>query len=237
MFVLWKENYDKPRYHTKKQRHHFANKCPYSQSYGFSSSHLWIWELNHKECWTPNNWCFRTVVLKNTLESPLDYKIKPVSPKGNQSLIFIGRIDAEAKAPILWPPDAKNWLTGKYSDTGEDWRQKEKRAAEDKMVRWYHQFNEHESEHTPGEESRRKEREPGALQSMGLQQAGHDLVTARSPVIKPIRSLYFPATSSSQMLIHDIPPWCPMFNSHFLFLILSCIHSHSVFLDAVHDNF
>ena len=84
------------------------------QSYGFSSSHVWIWELNHKESWAPKNWCFQIVVLEKTLESPLDFKeIKPVNPKGNQPWIFIGRPDAETEAPILWPPDVKSWLTGK----------------------------------------------------------------------------------------------------------------------------
>ena len=124
----WKKSYDKPRQHIKKQRYYFADKGPSSQSYGFSSSHVWMWELlGHKESWTQKNWCFWTVVLEKTLESPLDCKeIKPVNPKGNQSWIFIGRTDAEAEAPILCPPDVKNWLLGKDSDAGEDWRQEEK---------------------------------------------------------------------------------------------------------------
>jgi len=106
----WKKSYDQPRQHIKKQRHYFADKGPSSQSYGFSSSRVWMWELDHKESWALNNWCFWTVVLGNTLESPLDCKeIKPVHPKGDQSWIFIGRTDAEAEAPVLWPPDAKNW--------------------------------------------------------------------------------------------------------------------------------
>ena len=100
--------------------HHFANTDPYSISYGFSNSHIWMWELDHKEGWAPNNWCFCTVVLEKTLESPLDCKeIQPVHPKGNQPSIFTGRTDAEA--PILWPPDAKSQLIGKYSDAGKDW--------------------------------------------------------------------------------------------------------------------
>ena len=112
MLAPWKKSHDKPRQHIKKQRHYFTNKGPYSQSYGFSSSHVWMWELDHKESSVLKNWCFWTVVLVKTLESPLDSKeIKPVNSKGNQSWIFIGRTDAEA--PILWPPDAKNWLTGK----------------------------------------------------------------------------------------------------------------------------
>ena len=96
------------------QRYHFANKGPQSQSYGFSSSHVWMWVLDHKECWALKNWCFWIVVLEKTVESALDYKeIKPVNPKGNQSWIFIGRTDAEAEAPTLWPHVAKSWLTGK----------------------------------------------------------------------------------------------------------------------------
>ena len=107
----------------KKQRHHFANKGPYSQSYGFSSSHVWMWELNHKEHWEPKNWCFWTVVLEKTLESLLDCKeFKPVNPKGNQPWIFIGRTDAKAEAPILWLPDVKSWLTGKDPDATKDFR-------------------------------------------------------------------------------------------------------------------
>ena len=107
----------------KKQRHYFANKSPSSQSYGFSSSHAWMWELDHKESWVPKNWCFWTVVWEKTLESPLDCKeIKPVNLKGNQSWIFIGRTDAKTEAPILWPPDAKNWLIRKDPDAGKDWR-------------------------------------------------------------------------------------------------------------------
>ena len=97
----------------KKQRHHFVNKGPSSQSYGFSSSHVWMWELGYKESWAPKNWCFWAVVLKKTLESPLDSKeTQTIHPKGNNSLIFIGRTDAEAETAILWPPDA-NWLIWK----------------------------------------------------------------------------------------------------------------------------
>ena len=127
MLALWKKSYDKPRQHIKKQRHYFADKGPYSQSYGFSSSHVWIYELDHKESWVPKNWCFLTVVLEKTLKCPLDCKeIKPAHPKGNQSWVFIGRTDAEAEAPGFWPPDAKNWLIGKDPDPGKDWRQEEK---------------------------------------------------------------------------------------------------------------
>ena len=129
--------------HTKKQRHYFANKDLYGQSYGFSSNHVWIWGLDHKESWAKKNWCFWTVVLEKTLESPLDCKeIKLVNPKRNQSWIFIGRTDVEA--PILWPPDVKNWLIGKDPDAGKDWRQ-EKGTTEDKMVGWHHQLNRYEA--------------------------------------------------------------------------------------------
>ena len=115
-----------------------TNKNLSSQSYGFSSNHVWMWELDYKESWALNNWYFWTVVLEKTLESPLDCKeIQLVHPKGNQSWIFIGRIDGEAETPILWPPDAKNRLIGKYPDAGNYWRQ-EKGTTEDKMVGWHH---------------------------------------------------------------------------------------------------
>ena len=105
----------------KKQRHYFANKGPSSQGYGFSSSHVRIWELDYKESWAPKNWYFLTVVLEKTLESPLDCKeIQPVHPKGDQSWVFIGRTDVEAEIPILWPPDAKSWLIWKDPDAGKD---------------------------------------------------------------------------------------------------------------------
>ena len=133
--------YVKPRQHIKKQRHHFANKDLYSQSYGFSSSQLQIWELDHKEGWALKNWCFQIVVLEKTLESPLDSKeIKLVSLKGNQPWIFIGRTDAEAEAPTLWPPNAKSWLIGKYPGAGKDWRQERKGTTEDDMIGWHHQL-------------------------------------------------------------------------------------------------
>ena len=108
------------------------------QSCGFSSGHVWIWELDHKERWAPKNWCFWTVVLEEILESPLDCKIKPVNPKGYQSWIFIGRTDAEAETPILWPPDVKNWLIRKDPEAGKDWGQEEKGTTEEEMVGWHH---------------------------------------------------------------------------------------------------
>ena len=145
------ENYGISNQSIEKQRHHFSDKSPYSQSYVFSSNHIEMSELGHKEDWLLDNWCFRTVVLEKTLESPLNCKeIKPVNPKGNQTWIFIGRTDAEAEAPIVWPPDVKSQLTDKDSDAGTDWRQEKKGATEDEMVRWHHQLNGHEFEQTPG---------------------------------------------------------------------------------------
>ena len=142
----WKESYEKPRQHIKKQkqRHHFADKRSYSQSYGFSRSHVQMWELDYKEGWAPKNWCLRIVVLEKTLESPLDCKIKLVNPEGNQPWIFTGRADAEAEAPILWPPDAKSQLTGKDPDAGKDWGKDENGVTEDEVVGWHHWLNGHE---------------------------------------------------------------------------------------------
>ena len=123
-----------------------------NQSYGFSSGHVWMWELDYKESWEPKNWCFWTVVLEKTFESPLDCKeIQPVHPKGNQCWIFIGRTDAEAETPILWPPDSKNWLIWKDPDAGKYWRQEEKGTAEDEMVGWHHQLNGHEFKQALGD--------------------------------------------------------------------------------------
>ena len=117
----------------------------------FSSSHIWMWELDYKESWVLKSWCCWTVVLENTLQSLLDCKeIQPVDPKGNQSWIFIVRTDAEAETPILWPPDVKNWLIGKAPDAGRDWRQEEKGTTEDEMAGWHHRLDGHEFESTPG---------------------------------------------------------------------------------------
>ena len=140
--------FDQPRQHIKKQRHYSANKCPSSQCYGFSSSHVWMWELDYKEStWVLKNWCFWNVVLEKTLESPLDSKeIKPLSPQGTQSWIFIGMTDAEAETLILWPYDVKNWLIGEDSDVGKDWKQEEKGMTEDEMIGWHHWLNGHEFE-------------------------------------------------------------------------------------------
>ena len=171
MPVSWKESYYKPGQHIKKQRHHFVDQSPYSQSYGFSSIHVKMWDLDHKLGWVSKNWCFWTVVLEKILESLLDSKeVKPINPKGNQYWIFTGRTNAEA--PILWPPDANSILIGKDCDAGKDWRQ-EKGSTENKMVGWHHWLNGHELERTQGD----SERQSGVLQSMGSQRVGHDLAT------------------------------------------------------------
>ena len=147
MFAPWKESYDQPRQHIKKQRHYFVNKGPSGQGYCFSSSHVWMWELDYKESWAPKNLCFWTVVLEKTLTSPLDCKeIRPVHPKGDQSWVFIGRTDVEAETPILWLPDTKSRLIWKDPDAGKDWRQEEKGTIEDEMVGWHHWLNGHEFE-------------------------------------------------------------------------------------------
>ena len=124
-----------------------------SQSYGFSGSHVWMWELDYKESWALKNWCFWTVMLEKTLESLLDCKeIQPVHPKENQSWIFIGKTDVEAEIfwPILWPPDVINWLIGKDPDAGKDWGQEEKGTTEDEMVGWHHRLSGHEFEQALG---------------------------------------------------------------------------------------
>ena len=146
-----------------KQRHYFVNKGPSSQGYGFSSGHVWMWELYYKESWAPKNWCFWVVVLEKTLQSPLDCKeVQPVRPKGDQSWVFIGRTDVEAETPIFWPPDAKSWLIWKDPDAGKDWRQEEKGTTKDEMAGWHHRLDGHEFGWTSGVGD-------GVLQSMGLQ--------------------------------------------------------------------
>ena len=142
----------------------------------FSSSHMWMWKLDHKESWAPKNWCFWTVVLEKALESPLDCKeIQPVHPKGNQSWMFIGRTDAEVETLILWPPHAKSWLIGKDPDGGKDWRQEEKGTSEDEMVEWHHKLKGHEFEQAPGDVWRTGK--PGVLQSLGWQRVRHNWTT------------------------------------------------------------
>ena len=160
------------RQHIKKQRHYFANKNLSSQSYGFSSSHEWMWELDYKESWVPKNWCFWTLVLEKTLESPLDCKeIKAVHPKGNQPWIFIGRTDAEAESPILWPPDTNNCLTGKKPLFWE--RLKAGGEGEDRM-RWFDGITSLMDMSLSNSRSWWWTGKPDVLQSMGSQGVGHD---------------------------------------------------------------
>ena len=134
MLTPWKESYDQPRQHIQKQRHYFVNKGPSSQGHGFSSGHVWMWELDYKESWALKNWCFWTVVLENTLRIPWTAR------KSNQSIL---KEISKAEPPILWPPHAKSWLIGKDSDAGRDWRQEEKGMTEDEMVGWHHWLNGH----------------------------------------------------------------------------------------------
>ena len=172
MLTPWKESYDQPRQHIKKQTHYFANKRPSSQGYDFSSSHVWMWVLDYKESWALENWCFWIMLLEETLESPLDCKeIQQVYPKGIQSWIFIGRTGVEAEAPVPWPPDAKSWLIWKDPDAGKDWRQEEKEMTGwdgwmASPTQWTWVWVNSGTWWWTGR--------PGVLQSMGLQRVGHD---------------------------------------------------------------
>ena len=175
MLAPWKKSYYKPIQHIKKPRHYFANESPYSQRYSFSNSHVWVWELDHKESWGPKNWCFQTVVLEKTLENLLDCKeIKPVNPKWKQSWIFTGRTDAEVEAPKHWPPDAKSWsfentlmlgkIEGRRKGHDRGWNGWMASPTQWTWVwansgRWWWIGN------------------PGVLQSMGSQRVRHDWVT------------------------------------------------------------
>ena len=150
--LLWpEESYDQPRQHIKKQRHYLVNKGLSSQGYGFSSSHVWMWELDYKESWAPKNDALNCGVGQDSWESPLDYKeIQSVHPKGDQPWVFIGRTDFEAETPILLPPDAKSWLIGKDHDAGgKYWRREEKGMTEDEIVGWHHRLNGHGFGWTP----------------------------------------------------------------------------------------
>ena len=150
MLAPWKKSYDKSKQHNKKQRHCFAKKVCLVKAMVFPVI-MYGCKLDHKESWARKNWYFWTVVLEKTLESLLDCKeIQPVNPKGNQSWIFIGRSDAKAETPILWPPDEKSWLIGKDPDAGKDWSGEEKRMTEDEMFGWHHWLDGHESEVAPG---------------------------------------------------------------------------------------
>ena len=176
MLAPWKKSSDKPRQHIKKQRHYFANKGPSSQSYGFSSSHVWMGGLYYKESWVPKNWCFWTVVLEKTLKSPLNCKeIQPVHPKGNQSWIFIGRTDAEAEGLILWPPDAKNPLNWKYPDAGK--RLKARGEGDDRGWNGWMASLTWRTWVWVNSRSWWRTEKPGMLLSMGLQRIRHDWAT------------------------------------------------------------
>ena len=154
------------------QRHYFDDKGLYGQSFGFSTCHVWMWDLDYKEGWAPKNWWFQTVVLEQTLESPSYSKeIKPVNLKGNQFWIFTGRTNTEAEAPILWPPDAKNGLIWKDLDAWKGWRQEEKGTTEDEMVGCHHWLHGHEFEQTLGHRGTGR---PGMLQSVGSQRVRHN---------------------------------------------------------------
>ena len=149
MLTHWKESYDQPRQHIKKQRHYFADKGLSSQSYGFSSSYVWMWELDHKESWAPKNWCLWTMVLEKTLESPLDCKeIRPVNPKRNQSEYSLKGLMLKLKHQYFGHL-MQSWLIGKYPDAGRDWGQEEK-GTTDEMAGWHHWLDGREFEWTPG---------------------------------------------------------------------------------------
>ena len=188
-----------------------------------------MWELNHKESWVMKNWCFWTVVLEKTLENPLDCKeIKPVNPKGNQSWIFIGRMDAEAETPILWPPNVKDWLSGKDPDVGKDWRQEEKGTTEDEMVGWHHWLNGHEFEQAPrvGDTGR-----PGVLQSTGSQRVGHDWTTE----LNWIEAYCLPLQTFLLSHFHEF--FCPKKPNFELFSILQLLQVGSVSHVQQQDSF
>ena len=173
MLTPWKGSYDQPRQHIKKQRYYFFNKSPSCQGYGFSSGHVWMWELGYKETWALKNWCFWTVVLEKTLESPLFCKeIQPVHPKWDQSWVFIGRTGFEAETPVLWPPDAKSWLIWKDPDAGKDWEEGDDRRWDSWMASptewtWIWVYS------GPWWWTGR----PGVLQFIGSQNVGHNWAT------------------------------------------------------------
>ena len=172
MLAPWKKSYDKPRQHIKSQWHYFVNKVLSSQSYVFPVVMLWLWNLDHKKSWVPKNWCFWTVVLKKTLENPLDCKkIQPVHPKENQSWIFIGRTDVEAETPILWLPDTKSWLIWKDLDSGKDWRREEKGR---KRMSWLDGITDSMDMSFKMSGNCWWTGKPGVLWSLGSQRARHD---------------------------------------------------------------
>ena len=151
MLAPWEISYDQHRQHIEKQRHYFANKGPSCQGYGFSSSHVWMWELDHKESWASKNGCFWTVVLEKTLWESFGLQRDKTSQFWRKTVLnIIGRTDVEAETPILWPPDLKNWITGKDPNAGKDWGQEEKGTTEESKLRWNHWLDGHEFEQAPG---------------------------------------------------------------------------------------
>ena len=215
MLASWKKSYDQPREHIKKQKHYFANKDPFSQSYRLSSSYVWMWELDYKESWVLKNWFFWTVVLEKTLESPLDSKeIQPVHPEGNQSWIFIGRTNDGAETPILWSPDGKSWHIGKDPDAGKDWGREETGMTENEVL------DDITSSMTwvwTSSKSWRLTGWPGVQQSMRLQRVRHDWATELNWTSSPF------ADDPSALPFPHHPPvtksclftWCqPLYASH-----------------------
>ena len=197
-----KKSYDKPRQYIKKQRHYFADKGPSSQTCGFSSSHVWMWELDYKESWAPKNWCFWTVMLERTLESPLDLKeMKPVNSEGYQSWIFTGRTNAEAETPILWPPYVKNWLIGK----NQCWRRLKAGGEGDdrggdgwmaSSTQWTGVWASSRSWWRTGK--------PGVLQSIGSHRVGHIWATELNWHLKAIKQ----ERSSVRSTLIVVFPFC-----------------------------
>ena len=174
MLTPWKESYDQPRHHIKKQRHYFANKGLSGQGYGFSSGHLWMWELDCEESWTPKILMLLNCgVGEDSWESLGLQEIQPVHPKGDQSWVSIGRTDAEAETPVLWPPHEKSWLIWEDPDAGRDWGEEEKGMTENEMAGWHHRLDRHEFKLWSWWWTGR----PGVLQYMGSQRVGHNWVT------------------------------------------------------------
>ena len=178
MLAPWKKSHDKPRQHIKKQRHHFANKSPSSQNYVFSCSHVLMWELNHKEGWVLKKWCFSTVVLEKTLESPLDCKdIKPVNPIRNEPWIFIGRTDAKAEAPILWPSNGRAESLDKTLMLG---KLEGRRRMGQQRMKWLDSITNSMDMIWAHSGRQRMTAEPGMLQSMQSQRVRYDVATEQT---------------------------------------------------------